>query len=251
MNELIPIKQVGGVLVAHSRDIAKSLGILHRSLLETIQTHSRTLEEKFGRVEFQAEPLQTSGGQQTTRFVYLTEPQASFVATLSRNTEAVVQFKAWLVKSFDAAEKTLKPAIDFSDPLIVAQLFIEAEKGRRAAVQKIEELEPKAAFADAVQFGEAAMNIGTFGKIIGVKHIYDRLKALHYIYKRDRHVVPYEKYDQNNQGLFRMRMVQVGEYIHPVTSITGKGQLKIAAELGVTPPLCAPVAGVLQMEARG
>ena len=175
-------------------------------------------------------------------------------------------FKRWVTHEvLPAIRKTGRyeispvPALDFSDPLVAAQLYIKAESERRAAVEKnnclaltVSELQPKAAFADAVRFGEADVNIGTFAKAIRVKHLFEWLREHRYIYYRDGHNVPYSQYDQHGQGLFTVKMVPKAGRMYPVTSITGKGQLRIALELGVgVQPALELAGGTLEPASRG
>ena len=77
-------------MVVDSRLIAEELDITHKSLMETIRGYQSTIESTFGKLRFETEV----NGANPARFVYLTEDQAAFVATLSRNSEQVVAFKA-------------------------------------------------------------------------------------------------------------------------------------------------------------
>ncbi|GAB3225713.1 Rha family transcriptional regulator [Spirosoma arcticum] len=105
--QLVPIQAAGEILTISSVVFAEGLGIQHKNLLETIRTHKDAIEEGFGRVAFETRPFETGGGNQRAVMVYLTEDQALFVGTLSRNSERVVKFKTTLVKSFAAARKQL------------------------------------------------------------------------------------------------------------------------------------------------
>ncbi|GAB4007128.1 hypothetical protein GCM10028808_10410 [Spirosoma migulaei] len=108
MNELVAVtSNEQGLLVVNTVDVAKGLGIKHKNLLDTIRTHQKAIEGNFGRVAFETEPLQTGGGTQNRSVAYLTEDQALFIGTLSRNSTRVVAFKATLVQSFSTARKLL------------------------------------------------------------------------------------------------------------------------------------------------
>ncbi len=105
------ITQHNGTLVVDSRLIAQELGIEHKHLLETIRTYQGEISD-LGVLPFQtAKPLEGSQGGRPQTFIYLNELQAAFVATLSRNTPKVVQFKLWLVKAFAEAKQQLE-AVD-------------------------------------------------------------------------------------------------------------------------------------------
>ena len=101
----IEIQNQGGVLVVDSRLIAQDLGIEHRSLLQLIDDYQTQVEQAFGILRF--ENAEIEGRGRPARFAFLTEDQATFVMTLSRNTDAVVKAKLSLGRSFSAAKAAL------------------------------------------------------------------------------------------------------------------------------------------------
>jgi phage regulator Rha-like protein len=100
------------VLVVDSRLVALELGIEHKNLLATIRKYLTEIEA-FGQLLFSAEAVTNSvGAVNQVTFCYLNEEQATFVMTLSRNTEKVVKCKQNLVKAFSTAKtllSTLQP----------------------------------------------------------------------------------------------------------------------------------------------
>jgi len=93
-------------LYVDSRLIAERLGIEHRSFLETLDTYQTQIEQAFGILRFQTAKL--SGAGRRPRFAYLTEDQATFLMTLSRNSPEVVQCKLDLVQAFSKAKQLLR-----------------------------------------------------------------------------------------------------------------------------------------------
>lgn len=89
-----------------SRAIAEKLGIEHRALLQTIGKYETKISA-FGAVAFEMQPLPNGGIP--TRYALLNENQCYLLATLSRNTDRVVDFKVWLVKTFAEHRNTVKP----------------------------------------------------------------------------------------------------------------------------------------------
>ena len=81
-----------------SRIIAEKLGVQHESVVALLNKHKAKFEA-FGIFRFEIGEIVGRG--QPQKFALLNEPQAHFLATLSRNTEKVVEFKAWLVREFD------------------------------------------------------------------------------------------------------------------------------------------------------
>jgi len=108
-NQLIPVVQFNNVDVVDSRIIADELGVQHKNLVETIRKYQQSIEKNFGQVAFETETVINSvGAVNQVLFAYLTEDQAIFIGSLSRNTEKVVAFKAKLVKSFQEARRALQ-----------------------------------------------------------------------------------------------------------------------------------------------
>ena len=100
------------ILVVDHRLIAIELGIQPKNVLANIDKYLTTpeSEEAFGRVALETETLETNGGIQNIRVAYLSQPQAEFLMTLSRNTPQVVGAKRNLVHAFDKAKLALKEA---------------------------------------------------------------------------------------------------------------------------------------------
>ena len=83
-----------------SRALAQLLEIQHDNMMQTIETH-RAAIDGFGVSLFKTEkPLKGSAGGRPVRFALLTEDQAYFTVTLSRNTARVVEVKARIVRAF-------------------------------------------------------------------------------------------------------------------------------------------------------
>jgi phage regulator Rha-like protein len=108
MLELI-VENKNGVLVVDSRLIAEELGIEHKTLMDNINTHVSKIESAFGAVSVEPLELKTTQGNTTSkRVAFLTEDQATFVMTLSRNTDKVIDAKIRLVTAFSKAKQALQ-----------------------------------------------------------------------------------------------------------------------------------------------
>ena len=105
MNEL-SVFEYEDVLVVDSRLIAQRLGIEHETFIKNIETYQTQAEQAFGIFRFQIGKIVGRG--RPTKYVFLTEDQATFLMTLSRNTPEVVQCKLDLVKAFSKAKKILR-----------------------------------------------------------------------------------------------------------------------------------------------
>ncbi|AGK95176.1 Rha family transcriptional regulator [Clostridium pasteurianum] len=82
-----------------SKIISEYGGQQHRAVRQLIETYIKDLK-KVGRVTFQMIPLETNGGVQNIKIYKLNEQQSTFLITLMKNTEKVVEFKFNLVKQF-------------------------------------------------------------------------------------------------------------------------------------------------------
>jgi phage regulator Rha-like protein len=105
MSDLI-VSHADGVLVVDSRLIAEELGVNHsdwyQNVLKKFQPYA---EQSFGILRFENGEIKGRG--QPEKFAFLTEEQASFYMTLSRNTPEVIELKARLVRAFFEARRLL------------------------------------------------------------------------------------------------------------------------------------------------
>lgn len=95
MNELVYLK--ADDVFTDSLVLAKGTNVEHRKIKTVIKKHKKALE-KFGRLSapYKAE----STGGRPEEYYLLNEAQATFLVTLLKNTEVVVNFKAELVRQF-------------------------------------------------------------------------------------------------------------------------------------------------------
>ena len=89
----------------HSRLIAEELNVTHKSFMETVRKYQKQTEKAFGILRF--ETAEIIGRGQPEKYAYLTEDQATFLMTLSRNTPEVVRCKVLLVTQFSQAKRLL------------------------------------------------------------------------------------------------------------------------------------------------
>lgn len=110
MNTLTAFER-DGTLVVDSRLVAERLNIQHKNFLGTIDKVYQKMAEN---PRMQAPAFETrlanrpQGGTYQERWAWLTEPQANFLMTLSRNTEEVIDCKMELALAFDQAKKMVE-----------------------------------------------------------------------------------------------------------------------------------------------
>lgn len=106
MKDLLKIQSQNGVEVVDSRVIAELIGIQHKNLLETIDRYKEKIESDFGPLAFETDfDTQRVTGIHRRLCFFLTEDQALFITTLSRNNDRVVELKSLLVQAFQAARR--------------------------------------------------------------------------------------------------------------------------------------------------
>ena len=104
----LSIFEYDDVLVVDSRLIAQGLGIEHESFMRTLKNYQIQAEQAFGSLRFEIGVKKDGRGGEPPQYVLLTEDQATFYMTLSRNTPEVVQCKLELVKAFSKAKEIIR-----------------------------------------------------------------------------------------------------------------------------------------------
>jgi phage regulator Rha-like protein len=110
MSDFIVSNHSDNVLVIDSRLIAQELAIEHGNFMETIRKYQKQAEQAFGTLRFETGASQMPDGRinpNPQKYCLLTEEQATFYMTLSRNTPEVVELKIKLVKAFSEAKRLL------------------------------------------------------------------------------------------------------------------------------------------------
>ena len=96
-----------GIPTCPSTAIAEHCGIQHHAVLQLIDKHRTCIESAFGHLAFEMlkpenQQVTIAGPGRASRIAYLTEPQATFLITMFRNTDVVVRFKLALTQAFFA-----------------------------------------------------------------------------------------------------------------------------------------------------
>lgn len=99
-----------GEPVASTEVIAKGVQVQHKNIISLVKRH-RPLLQRFGPIAFQTRmglPLPQGGFGRQTEYALLNEPQAALLLTLTRNTDATMNFKANLVHEFFVMRDSLR-----------------------------------------------------------------------------------------------------------------------------------------------
>lgn len=124
----LTVTEFQGQNVVDSRLVAEELGIKHKNFLATIRKYEADII-RFGVLAFQtAKPPEGSNSGRPEVFCYLNEDQATFVMTLSKNTERVINCKLNLVTAFRDARKVISQQGDRIKELELALELKKAEQ---------------------------------------------------------------------------------------------------------------------------
>ena len=189
-------------------------------------------------------PTLTSGGEQN--LLYINEPNLYKVIFQSRK-ESAERFTDWVTSDvlpsirknggYIAGQETLSDDELLSKALLVAHNKIaERDKIIEQQQARIEQMKPKAIFADAVATSRTSILIGDLAKLIcqngyqiGQKRLFEWLRNNGYLCKSgSSRNMPMQRYVE--QGLFEVKESNVQNpdgsvRITLTTKITGKGQL--------------------------
>lgn len=215
-------------------DICKSLGLSQPS----------KVKERLNEKGVRTIPTLTSGGEQN--LLYINEPNLYKVIFQSRK-ESAERFTDWVTSDvlpsirknggYIAGQETLSDDELLSKALLVAHNKIaERDKIIEQKQARIEQMKPKAIFADAVATSRTSILIGDLAKLIcqngyqiGQKRLFEWLRNNGYLCKSgSSRNMPIQRYVE--QGLFEVKESNVQNpdgsvRITRTTKITGKGQL--------------------------
>lgn len=176
MNELKLVERDGKLLV-ESPAIAEELGVNHKSFMDIIYKYQDSIEASFGGIAFETRlPDKPTGNP--PRVALLTEDQAIFVATLSKNTDKVVLFKSRLVKAYGTARKAAKSIMNMDHKdvrdllkynLRLLDEMDETNKELSKANNSISILTPLASFAtDLIDIKKSSMRLQEMGPMFNL-----------------------------------------------------------------------------------
>ena len=215
-------------------DICKSLGLSQPS----------KVKERLNEKGVRTIPTLTSGGEQN--LLYINEPNLYKVIFQSRK-ESAERFTDWVTSDvlpsirknggYISGQETLSDDELLSKALLVAHNKIaERDKIIEQKQARIEQMKPKAIFADAVATSRTSILIGDLAKMIcqngyqiGQKRLFEWLRNNGYLCKSgSSRNMPMQRYVE--QGLFEVKESNVQNpdgsvRITLTTKITGKGQL--------------------------
>ncbi len=99
MNKLVMLEN--NIPITTSKIISMGVNVKHKNVIELIERHKQRIEKLRGVLPFQTEkPKKGSKGGRPESYYLLNELQATFLITLMKNSDIVLDFKENLVKQF-------------------------------------------------------------------------------------------------------------------------------------------------------
>ena len=157
-----------------------------------------------------------------------------YIAAFNEMERELADIKSGALVPVSAPAST---AIDMRNPAHLAIAFAQVmEMAREAearatdeaaqkalAIEAIDEMAPKAAFAEEVEASPELSTLKDAARACGVgqKEFFDYIKAKKYVFYEDEKLVPYAHHLQN--GLFRVKYPTGNGKVRPQTFVTGKG----------------------------
>lgn len=206
------------------KDVATALG--YERTADAIRQHVDSEDKGVGEI-------QTPGGKQTMTII---NESGLYALIFGSKLESAQRFKHWVTSEvLPAIRKTGSYAIPQGKELL-AMAVLEAQKTIEQQTAQIEEMKPKAIFADAVVTSKQSILIGELAKLLK-QNGYDTGEKRLFTYLRDNGYLIRRKgtdYNAPTQRSMEMRLFEVKETaithsdghttVNKTTKVTGKGQ---------------------------
>ncbi|MEI1256031.1 phage antirepressor [Blautia sp. JLR.GB0024] len=206
------------------KDVATALG--YERTADAIRQHVDSEDKGVGEI-------QTPGGKQTMTII---NESGLYALIFGSKLESAQRFKHWVTSEvLPAIRKTGSYAIPQGKELL-AMAVLEAQKTIEQQTAQIEEMKPKAIFADAVATSKQSILIGELAKLLK-QNGYDTGEKRLFTYLRDNGYLIRRKgtdYNAPTQRSMEMRLFEVKETaithsdghttVNKTTKVTGKGQ---------------------------
>lgn len=218
-----------------SREVAEMVGKKHKNLLADIRVYVSELGElKIQPTDFFTESTYTTAQNKTMPCYLITKDGCELIAHKLTGIKGT-EFTAKYIKRFHEMEDIIKEHIPQGKELL-ALAVLEAQKTIEEQTAQIEEMKPKAIFADAVATSHTSILIGDLAKILkqngvetGQKRLFEWLRENGYLSKRKGTEWNSPTRKSMNLGLFEVKETTAmnpdgSVRINKTTKVTGKGQ---------------------------
>lgn len=232
------VKVENNQIVTDSRTVAESFEKRHDHVLRDIENLKVSLPN-FGEMFFQTEMPDSSGRGRMYK-TYLMNRDGFTLLAMGFTGSRAMQWKVRYIEAFNEMERELKErhkdSYMIADPVERAKKWIEEETVRKEQAAKIEEMTPKALFADSVSASKNTILIGELAKIlrgnginIGQNRLFQWMRENGYLINRKGSDWNMPTQRAMDLGLFKVKETVINHSdgttsISKTVKVTGKGQ---------------------------
>lgn len=237
MNNIILSTQNGEPVVS-SRQIAESFGKEHKHVLDAVK--NLVAENSAAKSMFHLSSFENRGKKYP---MYLMNRDGFSLLAMGFTGKEAVQWKLKYIAAFNAMEKQLAQRPPLSRSELMAQALIAAHDELEHKNAQIEEMTPKAVFADAVRASKSSILIGELAKILRQNGVEMGQNRLFEWLRRNGYLISRAGSDRNmpTQRAVEMGLLEIKETtichsdghtsISKTPKVTGKGQIYFVNKL--------------------
>lgn len=234
MSDLTTINN--GQVVVSSRQIAENFEKEHRHVLETIR--NLTAENSTVKSMFYESSYKNERGRDYSE--YLMNRDGFSLLVMGFTGQKALEWKLKYIEAFNRMEKMLvekAPSYQIADPIERAKAWIQEQEEKKALEGHIEELRPKALFADSVTASKTSILVGDLAKLIkqnghevGQNRLFDILRKNGFLIRQKG-----TSYNMPTQKSMDLELFEIKETvvthsdghttINKTPKVTGKGQV--------------------------
>lgn len=238
MNDIILSTQ-NGEPVASSRQIAESFEKNHRDVLRAVDSLKEDVRN-FAQMFFETDTPDSYGRPQRT---YLMTRDGFTLLAMGFTGKAALAWKLKYIAAFNEMEKQLAQRPPLSRSELMAQALIAAHDELEHKNAQIEEMTPKAVFADAVRASKSSILVGELAKILRQNGVEMGQNRLFEWLRRNGYLISRAGSDRNmpTQRAVEMGLLEIKETtichsdghtsISKTPKVTGKGQIYFVNKL--------------------
>lgn len=234
MNKLTTISN--GQVVVSSRQIAENFEKNHQHIMESIR--NLTVENSTVKSLFFSSKYINERGREYPE--YLMNRDGFSLLVMGFTGAKALEWKLKYIEAFNRMEKLLvekAPSYQISDPIERAKAWIQEQEEKKALEGHIEELRPKALFADSVTASKTSILVGDLAKLIkqngheiGQNRLFDILRKNGFLIRQKG-----SSYNMPTQKSMDLELFEIKETvvthsdghttINKTPKVTGKGQI--------------------------
>lgn len=233
MNQLTQINN--GQVVVSSRQIAEDFEKEHRNITRDIESYRDALKNE--QMFFKDSYVDSYGRKQK---MYLLNRDGFSLLVMGFTGKKALDWKLKYIEAFNRMERMLSektPSYQIADPIERAKVWIQEQEEKKSLENHIEELKPKALFADSVTTSKTSILVGELAKLInqngyevGQNRLFEILRQSGFLIKQRG-----SSYNMPTQRSMDMELFEIKETvvthsdghttINKTSKVTGKGQL--------------------------